>query len=1055
MSYFTYDGLRVKDRLDTLDAGQVITQSKGDLIYDNGGKSTRLEVGTVGQVLYADPNVQGVKWSDLDTDMINGFDTSVSNNTSVVDNTQHRTTTIGNPHNVTKTNVGLGNVENIKVNLNADSDPTESNDGSVGYTRGSRWINTTTEQEWVCLNASSGNAVWIKTTEATTASNVGLDNGVGIFSQMSGYEIQLKKINPNSNRLSILDDTNNNQVVLDVEESEINVNNLSGLPIGDLVGTAQTQTLTNKTISDSDLNNNTLVVSNKSLQSGIDAVKIASGNVTNDKFNYLASLSTSAVGVGDTQELSNKTLMVDSTYFSNDNSTRQFQFLLASTASNAPSQSININIPNVDHDIDLVAATVEQTLSNKTLVQPILSDEYNNQISFTIPDFSNTTDSCSLTVPDVENMTLVGTSTTQTLTNKTMGDNLNMSDNRITNVSDPVNDTDAANKQYVDGVASGLDVKESVIAASTSDFMINDGLAGQGPTYADSGGSSGKGQFTANLKHSVNGKVYIDGIGCDTGARILLKDQSDGKQNGIWTVAISGNDLTLDRANDFTNNITSGAFTFVEQGNTNADSGWVLSTDDNSITIGTTALAFSQFSGAGQISAGSGMTKSGNILHVVGSDTILAKANSLEVKSSDTASQILLSTGNASEAASYGQLPLGNVNSVTGTLSLSNGGTGASSFSNGDRVIAVNNNGTELVSTDFEPNEVVLLGGLQTLSQKTLMVDSTYFSNYNSTRQFQFLLASTANNAPSQSININIPNVDHDIDLVAATVEQTLTHKTIDAGFNTISNISDGNIKYNGWAGINANKIANGVVSNEEFNRLHDLKSSAVGVSDEQVLSDKTLDAPKIDTGIYDTNGNELLNLSYVLGAVNEFTVENALIGTGPILSATGDDTDIDLSINAKNNGNLILDGLRWPNADGAANQVMVTNGNGNISFADANILTINEITTTSNTLQIISTKSTTSNRVYLLDATIVARRTENNGNGDGDGAGFILRGLFINNSGTLTKIAEDKVSVVDNNANWNIECEVDTSANIIINVSGLSNTEINWKCSYRCTDVG
>jgi len=169
-------------------------------------------------------------------------------------------------------------------------------------------------------------------------------------------------------------------------------------------------------------------------------------------------------------------------------------------------------------------------------------------------------------------------------------------------------------------------------------------------------------------------------------------------------------------------------------------------------------------------------------------------------------------------------------------------------------------------------------------------------------------------------------------------------------------------------------------------------------------------------------------------------------------LSSTGDDSNIDLSINAKGTGNLILDGLKWPNQDGNPNQVMVTDGSGNIGYADANILTIAEVTTTSDHQYVISSKSTYSNTVYLIDATIVARKTSK---GNKEGAGFILRGVFRNDNSQLTKIGEDKVSVADEGNNWNVECDVDGSANIIIKVSGSKNDTVNWKCSYKCTHIG
>jgi hypothetical protein len=104
-------------------------------------------------------------------------------------------------------------------------------------------------------------------------------------------------------------------------------------------------------------------------------------------------------------------------------------------------------------------------------------------------------------------------------------------------------------------------------------------------------------------------------------------------------------------------------------------------------------------------------------------------------------------------------------------------------------------------------------------------------------------------------------------------------------------------------------------------------------------------------SGILDTNGNDIIidnggaieddsNNEYVkfvktATAVNEVSVTNAAASGAPEISATGDDTDIDLKITPKGSGKLNLDGIKFPNADGTADQVLVTDGAGNLSFVD------------------------------------------------------------------------------------------------------------------------
>ena len=160
-------------------------------------------------------------------------------------------------------------------------------------------------------------------------------------------------------------------------------------------------------------------------------------------------------------------------------------------------------------------------------------------------------------------------------------------------------------KAYVDATASGLDLKDSSHAATTAALSA--------VTYSN--GSSGVG---ATLTANANGALTVDGQTMVAAERLLVKDQAAGLQNGIYTVTATGSAgavFVLTRTTDFdsTSEVTSGAFTFIETGTTNSDSGWVLTTD-GTITIGTTALAFSQFSGAGQITAGTGLTKTGNTL---------------------------------------------------------------------------------------------------------------------------------------------------------------------------------------------------------------------------------------------------------------------------------------------------------------------------------------------------------------------------------------------------------------------------------------------------------
>jgi hypothetical protein len=103
-----------------------------------------------------------------------------------------------------------------------------------------------------------------------------------------------------------------------------------------------------------------------------------------------------------------------------------------------------------------------------------------------------------------------------------------------------------------------------------------------------------------------------------------------------------------------------------------------------------------------------------------------------------------------------------------------------------------------------------------------------------------------------------------------------------------------------------------------------------------ETLTNKTLTAPKIANGgfVADANGNEQIKFTTTASAINELTVVNSAAGNAPEISSTGGDTNIDLKITPKGSGKIVLDGISFPNTDGTANQALVTDGSGTLSFA-------------------------------------------------------------------------------------------------------------------------
>ena len=112
-------------------------------------------------------------------------------------------------------------------------------------------------------------------------------------------------------------------------------------------------------------------------------------------------------------------------------------------------------------------------------------------------------------------------------------------------------------------------------------------------------------------------------------------------------------------------------------------------------------------------------------------------------------------------------------------------------------------------------------------------------------------------------------------------------------------------------------------------------EANEVTLTGTQTLTNKTLTSPKIGTNILDTNGLELLNLTATASAVNELTLANAATGNAPILSATGNDTNIGITLTPKGSGAVKLDLLTFPTVTGNADQVLTSNGSGVLSFVD------------------------------------------------------------------------------------------------------------------------
>jgi hypothetical protein len=219
----------------------------------------------------------------------------------------------------------------------------------------------------------------------------------------------------------------------------------------------------------------------------------------------------------------------------------------------------------------------------------------------------------------------------------TMTGAIAMGTNKITGLGTPTDATDAATKSYVDAVTEGLHIHEAVIAATTTNVTLSSALE--------------------------NGDT-LDGITLATGNRILVKNQSTASENGIYVVQASGQPT---RATDFdtASEVDSGDFVFVYSGTVNSGTGWVQT--NKPATIGTDAIAFTQFSGAGTYLAGTGLTLTGNTFSAnIGTD-IQAYNSTLAAVAGGTY------TGDDS-ITTLGTISAGTWNGTT--IAIANGGTG-------------------------------------------------------------------------------------------------------------------------------------------------------------------------------------------------------------------------------------------------------------------------------------------------------------------------------------------------------------------------------------------
>jgi hypothetical protein len=335
-----------------------------------------------------------------------------------------------------------------------------------------------------------------------------------------------------------------------------------------------------------------------------------------------------------------------------------------------------------------LAAT--QTLTNKTLTSPAI-----NTATIEGGTVGNSTP---VTIAKIDNIQIDANTISSTNSNGDIvispngsGD-VDVSSSKIINVTNPSADQDAATKAYVDSVANGLDVKDSCRLATAAALAA--------VTY-----NNGNGTLTAD----ANGALTIDGVATVANDRVLIKNQASAVQNGIYKVTTIGSGsaafvLTRSPDADTAAELTGGTFFFVEEGTANADNGYVA-THNGTPTFGSTNIQFQQFSGAGQISAGDALTKTGNTINVAVDDSsVEVSSDALRVKASGITNAMLAgSITNAKLAGSIANAKLANSSITVGdgsnTTAVALGG--AITYAAGEGIDVAESSGTITYSAEL------------------------------------------------------------------------------------------------------------------------------------------------------------------------------------------------------------------------------------------------------------------------------------------------------------------------------------------------------------------
>jgi len=521
------NGLVVEGATATVNTHDVITKeifdAKGDLLVGTGSNTgTRVALGTNGYVLTADSNeTNGVKWAAAPA--VGSFETSI---------------------------VFEGTTANDFETTLQVTDPTA--DRTITFPDVSGTV--------------------ITTGDSGTVTSAMIENGTIVNGDISASaEIAQSKIS------GLTTDLGNKASSSDLT-THTGATEAHGAT-GAVVGTTNTQTLTNKTLTSPTVSGLYLSDSSIVFEGSTDNTNETTLTVTNptaDRTITLPDVTGTVVTTGDTGSVTNAMLAGS---IANDKLTNSAITINGTSTSLGGSRTLGSD-------------DISEGSTNKYFTDERAQDAIGNNVGNGL-DYDDSTGAISVD-PSEFALTSVGAPT----------GNLSLATYKITSLGTPTDATDAATKAYVDSVTEGLHIHESARAATTANI---------------------------NLANAVENGDTLDGIVLATGDRILVKNQTTTSENGIYVVQASGQPS---RATDFDTaaEVDSGDFIFVYAGTANAGTGWVQT--NKPATIGTDPITFTQFSGAGTYLAGNGLTLTGNSFSINTGVTVdLSTAQTLTNKS--------------------------------------------------------------------------------------------------------------------------------------------------------------------------------------------------------------------------------------------------------------------------------------------------------------------------------------------------------------------------------------------------------------------------------------